>query len=216
MPHIHTSRRRAASAVLIMILTALVLSACGSSSTKTTSAASATATNGSTIPGSPAKRFAALRECLLKNGIKLPQRAQGQRPPGVGLLSGGPPAFQLPAGVTRAQYEAALKKCGGGAIVRGGTRGFGRLRNPQFQAALKKFATCMRANGVNVPEPNTSGSGPIFGTKGLDTGSPQFKSATAKCASQLRSSFPRGPRAGGAPGGGTGTAPAGPGEPSAG
>ncbi|HMD55987.1 MAG TPA: hypothetical protein VKG82_00800 [Solirubrobacteraceae bacterium] len=202
MPQIHTSRRRAASAVLILILMAVMavaLSACGSSSSKSASAASATApsTTGSPTPKSLASRFAALRECLAKNGVTLPQRPAGQRPGG-GFL-GGAGGFHLPAGVSRAQYEAALNKCRAGARLSGGTRGFGRLRSPAFRVALRKFAACMRANGVNVSEPNTSGSGPVFGTKGLDTTSPQFKVAISKCSSDLRSTY-RHPSTGAVPG----------------
>ena len=71
-----------------------------------------------------------------------------------------------PTGVTRAQYEAALKKCGG-ARLRG--RRVAASNSPAFRQALAKFAACMRENGVNVPAPNTSGNGPIFNTKGLNT-----------------------------------------------
>jgi hypothetical protein len=58
---------------------------------------------------------------------------------------------------------------------------------------------------VNVPAPNTSGSGPVFDTKGIDTSSAQFKAAEAKCQSDLSGAFRRGPSAGGA--GGNGAAP---------
>ena len=84
--------------------------------------------------------------------------------------------------MTRAQYEAAIKKCGGGG-VRGQFNRGGRLKNPAYLAALTKFAACMRENGVNVPAPNTSGNGPIFDTKGIDTHSAQFEAAEKKCQS---------------------------------
>ena len=139
--------------------------------------------------------FAAMRECLQKNGITLPKRTPGQPRPGGpgGFLGGAAGAPRLPPGVTRSQYEAAVKKCGGAAFA--GARG--RLRSPAFKQAIAKFATCMRQNGVNVPEPNTSG-GPIFNTAGLNTESAQFKAAEAKCRADLPSAFRR--RAGGATG----------------
>ena len=194
MHHTKTSRSRAAGAVLsLLILMAVALSACGSSSSQSASAAASTTAKTSTGPASPsqlAARFTALRECLEKNGITLPKTPAGQRPRGfLGGTLGVPGGFHLPNGVSKAQYEAVLKKCGAGAPLRGGTRGFGRLRSPAFQAALKRFAACMRANGVNVPEPNTSGSGPIFGTNGLRTTSPQFRAAEVKCASMLRATL---------------------------
>jgi hypothetical protein len=80
-----------------------------------------------------------------------------------------------------------------------------------YQKALANFAKCMRENGVNVPQPNTSGTGPVFNIKGLNTASPQFKAAETKCSVQLQGAFRS--RSGGAPGG---PAPAGaPGGPGA-
>jgi hypothetical protein len=149
-----------------------------------------------------------MRECLQKNGITLPKRTPGSRPgggfPGVGA-GGGP---QLPAGVTRAQYEAALKKCGGHVFTGGAGR---RLNSPVFKAALAKYGECLRQNGIKLPAPNTSGNGPIFNTKGIDTSSSQFKTAATKCRSALVGAFRRpagapgaagAPPAGGAPAGG--------------
>ncbi|HEY5344408.1 MAG TPA: hypothetical protein VIJ66_12225 [Solirubrobacteraceae bacterium] len=107
--------------------------------------------------------------------------------------------------MTRAQYEAALKKCGGGTFGRGGAA---RFAGPTFKTALAKFATCLRQNGVNVPAPNTSGNGPVFDTKGIDTSSAQFKTAEAKCQSDLSDALRRGARAGaGGPGGSPGAPP---------
>jgi hypothetical protein len=113
--------------------------------------------------------------------------------------------------VTRAQYEAALKKCGATNGFAGGARGFS---SPAGKQALARFATCMRENGVNVPTPNTSGKGPIFDTKGLDTSSAAFKAAETKCISDLRGVFHARPGAAGAPPGAAG-APGAAGEPGA-
>jgi hypothetical protein len=164
-----------------------------------------------------------VRECLKKEGITLPQRTPGQKRPsgGAGGFLGGGGASgaagpQLPKGVTRAQYEAALKKCrGGNSFGRGGA---GRFDSPTFKAALAKFATCLRQNGVNVPVPNTSGKGPVFDTKGIATSSAQFRTAEAKCQSDLSGAVRRGPGAGGGAGGvpGTNGTPAGAAPPSSG
>jgi hypothetical protein len=223
MPHIDSNRRplAASAIVLALLLACLGLTACGgsskgSSSTAATNAAATststtgtsgptTGTSGTTSPtgkgpaATNSGRFAALRECLQKNGITLPKRTPGQQRPGGagGFLGGGAAGPQLPKGVTRAQYEAALKKCGGNAFAGGARR---RFNSPTFKTALAKFATCMRENGVNIPAPNTSGSGPIFNTKGIDTASTQFKTAETKCSSDLRAGFRGGAGAKGAPG----------------
>ena len=209
MSHIYSSRRKpevAAATVLVLLLACLGLAACGGSSSSSSSSTAAAATSTSTGTGAKgpnAGRFAAMRECLQKNGVTLPAFKPGQhgQPQARGPF-GGATGRQLPKGVNKAKYEAAVKKCGGGNFAsRGGTR----FKSPAFKTALAKFATCMRENGVNVPAPNTSGSGPVFDTKGIDTSSAQFKAAEAKCQSDLSGAFRRGPSAGGA--GGNGAAP---------
>jgi hypothetical protein len=54
-----------------------------------------------------------------------------------------------------------------------------------FRQALVKFALCLRQNGVDIPAPSVSGKGPLFGSKGLKTNTPQFRSASAKCRATL-------------------------------
>jgi hypothetical protein len=196
MPQIDSNRSKPATAVLTVLLASLALAACGGSTSTSSTSASASASATTTTNGGGAafsSRFKALRECLAKNGVTLPTRKPGQPRQGGGAdgLPGGGP--QLPAGVTRAQYEAAVKKCGGNPRARLG--GGARLSSPAFKQALAKFATCMGQNGVSLPAPNTSGNGPIFNTGGVNTASAKFKTAAAKCDSMLRSAFP--PRPGG-------------------
>ncbi|MGO9319921.1 MAG: hypothetical protein ACLQBY_03835 [Solirubrobacteraceae bacterium] len=211
MPHIHSKSSRPATAALVLVLASVVLAACGgSSSTSTTttaatstSASATTPTTGSASKGrSPAGRFLALRECLKKNGITLPKRTPGQGPsPGAGGFLGGASGPALPKGVTKAQYEAVLKKCGGG-LARGGFGGIkSRFSTPEAKKALAKFSACMRENGIKLGEPNTSGKGAIFNTKGINTATAQFATAETKCRSNLRGAF------GARPGAGSGEAP---------
>ncbi|HSZ14291.1 MAG TPA: hypothetical protein VK790_09680 [Solirubrobacteraceae bacterium] len=204
MHHTHSNSSRPATAALILVLASLALAACGGGSSTTTTNASAT-TSKTGLPGIAGKahvpgtgRFLALRECLKKNGITLPQRKPGQATPGAGGLLGGP---VLPKGVTRAKYQEVVSKCGGG-FERGrfGGSARNRLDRPQARKALQKFAACMRANGIDVGEPNTSGRGPIFSAK-ADTKTTQFAGAEHKCQSDLRGAF------GGRPGAQAGAAP---------
>jgi hypothetical protein len=206
MPHLNTMSRRPAAVLLALLAAGAVgsvgLAACGSSSssTTTTTAANAAATGaaGTTAPGARGSRFAAMRECMRKNGVTLPQRRPGGG--AGGFLGGGQGGPQLPSGVTPAQFLEALKKCGGD--FRGGNH---FRRNRPSPQALAQFAACMRQNGIDLPTANTSGKGPIFDTKGIDTTSPQFKAAAAKCRSVL---FP-GARPGGTAGGAAPNPPAG-------
>jgi hypothetical protein len=205
MPQTISSRRRhtpTAAAVLLVVLTSLVLAACGSSSKSSSSSTASASAKPSTTGGAasaPTSRFAAIRECLQKNGITLPKRTPGKRPsPGAGgfLGSGGGP--QLPKGVTRAQYETAVKKCGG--FPRGAFTGAIARFSKASRQALAKFAACMHENGVNVPAANTSGKGPVFSNKGLNTNTAKFKAAEMKCDSDLPGFFRARPGAGRAPG----------------
>jgi hypothetical protein len=95
-----------------------------------------------------------------------------------------------------------VQKCGGGSFGR--ARFFGgaaRLNNPAYRSALTRFAACMRRNGVSLPPPNTSGTGPIFNTSAINRASAHLKTAQMKCARELRSAL--------RPPSGTGTRPAG-------
>lgn len=193
---------RALCVFALVAAACLGLAACGSStktsSTTTTSAAASTG-NGA--------RFTQLRQCLQKSGINLPPRAPGaRRPPGGGggLLGGGGGARgpALPPGVTRAQLQAAMRKCGAGTGAGFGQR---RANSPAFRQAVAAFATCMRQNGVKLPAPNTSGNGPVFSTSTINRNDPKFKAANAKCQGTLRGAFP-GRGAGGASGSAAGGA----------
>jgi hypothetical protein len=224
----------AAGVFVILVLACLGLTACGSSSGSSTAAnaagsatsASGTSTQGGSTTGSsttggpstasPAtgsgrQRFSAIRECLQKNGVTFPQRTSGSgSPAGARAFPGAGGGPVLPKGMTRSQFEAASKKCGGSNFgARGGRPGgpgFRGVSSPAFKQALTKYAECLRQNGINLPAPNTSGKGPVFSTKGIDTASPQFRAATMKCRASLVSALRR-PQGTGAAG--TTTAPSG-------
>lgn len=188
-----TMTRRSPAPAAFLVLTCAVLAACGSSSSPTATSSSATNAAGAPgAPGAPGGGSAAFRQCLAKQGVTLPQQT-GTPPSG-----GGAPA--PPGGASSAQLRAALQKCGAAG---GGPAGPG---GPGQATALTKFAACMRSHGINLPTANTSGSGPVFNTKGLNTTSAAFKAAEAKCSSDLPAGFgrggtpPGGPAAGG-PGG---------------
>jgi hypothetical protein len=210
MPHLSYGRRKSAAVIAlpVTLLACVGLTACGGSSASTTTsttanaaATSTPATSAATTPATPAGtstgaaaagtpgtathpgagRFAAVRECLQKNGVTLPQRPAGGGPGFRGANGGAP----LPKGMTRAQYQAVLEKCGGGFRGSGATGARRSFDSPRFRQVLTSFAACLRQNGVDVPPPNTSGKGPVFGTKGIDVRSPQFKQAERKCRATL-------------------------------
>ncbi len=159
----------------------------GSTSTGTSSTPTPTTPGASTTGAAPAARaarFAAVRTCLSKKDITLPQRGAGGFP-----AAGAGGGAQLPKGMSRAQFAEALRSCGDGfkgSRFGKGANGFHNpFGNPRFHAALLRFAACLRQNGIDIGEPNTTGKGPVFATKGINTGSAQFKAAAAKCRSTL-------------------------------
>jgi len=213
MSHITNAFRGPVIGILAILALACVgLTACGgspkaSNAAATSSTSASTATSGSSArpaPSAPSAvrpRVGVVRECLKKNGITLPNQPNAAGgPPVGGVLLGR----KLPKGVTRAQFQAALQKCAPGRVaggtpgrvasgtpgrVAGGTPGFRGPGAAKFKDALAKFAACLRQNGVSVPTPNTSGHGPVFSTKGLQTNSPKFREAAAKCRSVLLGAF---------------------------
>lgn len=185
MPSRHSDRRKPAATALSLLLISLVLVACGgSSSSSSTTTTPTTSTSTARVPGQLPARLATIRACLTESGIALPRTAPG-KPRALGGLVGI--GSQVPKGMTHAQYEAALRKCG---LARAGTgTGAERLGSPAYRKTLTRFTACMRERGQNIPNPNTTGNGPIFNTTGLNTLSPQFKAATVKCSGILRGAF---------------------------
>jgi hypothetical protein len=216
MPNFDNALRQpAAGALAILALACLSLTACGGSSGSSTNAAatagtatsaSGTASTGTSstqstpagaAPGAGAgrQRFSAIRECLQKNGVTLPKRTPGSGGQAGGLFPGAGGSPVLPKGMTRAQFQAALAKCGGSGFGarsgRPGGPGFRGVNSPVFKQALTRYAACLRQNGIALPAPNTSGKGPVFSTKGINTASPKFRAATMKCRAALVGAFRR-------------------------
>jgi hypothetical protein len=210
--HLRRPATPAAALLLAASLAALLLAGCGSSSTTPSTGANANASASATTPkgASGTKgtgRAKAIRECLQKAGINLPQQPQGAHPPsggGAGGFFGGPGGAKLPKGVTREQFQAALKKCGLTRRLGSGRfgAGRGRLNSPAFRQSLTSFSKCMQEHGVKLPAPNTSGKGPVFNTSGIDTTGSTFVKAEDACRGKLHFFAPR-------PGGEGGTGPAG-------
>ncbi|HWX74755.1 MAG TPA: hypothetical protein VNZ05_05575 [Solirubrobacteraceae bacterium] len=174
-------------AALALALAVLALGACGGSSKSSSSSAGAGASTprsgASTAPGAggtAANRTYSLRECLERNGIKVPGNGSG------GLLG---PGGQLPAGVSAAQLRAALRKCGIGPLnipapkIQLKNLNKIALNSPAVKAALARYGACLREHGAPLPPP-TAGSS--FSLAGVNTHSPQFRAAVAACRRTAR------------------------------
>lgn len=192
----------------LALLACLLLVACGgsgSSSTGSAAARGATATsaapgNSSSTASTPStstssaartqpqaqaksKQFAALRECLRKNG-GLPSSKAGQASGALGARSSA----------QQQKLRAALRKCGVHVPKTAPSQSASTSKSnlasiTAFRKALTEFASCMRQKGIKLPEPNLSGKGQVFNTRGLNTASAQYKAAQTACAAALRARF---------------------------
>ena len=89
------------------------------------------------------------------------------------------------AALSAALCSLALAACGGTGPGAGGDRPSG----DSAQAAALKFSRCMRENGVDMPDPQTGGTGKSGSENefsGIDPSDPAFKRAEKECAKHLQ------------------------------
>jgi hypothetical protein len=82
-------------------------------------------------------------------------------------------------GVTDAQLQAAQGACQ--HLLPNGGNGPSQAQLQQERALGLRFASCMRAHGVALPDPDSSGRIPDPASVGIDQGSPQFQAANQAC-----------------------------------
>jgi hypothetical protein len=83
--------------------------------------------------------------------------------------------------------QAKVASIGGTTTTTGGNGGSAGDRNPEEQALA--FARCMRAHGVDVPDPKFGGDGKVeFGMRGK-VDAPKFKAAESACQKQVGGPF---------------------------
>lgn len=105
--------------------------------------------------------LAAYRSCLQKHGV---------RPLGAGGRFG-----TIASRINNPKYSAVLKDCG--------TPRRGRLSAKSI-TILHEYIACVAKHGYKLPEPNTSGNGPVFpaGTDRVH----RYRTAAASCVSLTR------------------------------
>lgn len=195
----------------------------GASSTGTTTTSASAAPGG----GPNSARRAALVACLKQHGVTLPARppgAPGGGAPGGGSGGGGTGTGTGTTGTTgTATTGTGTGTTGTGTTPRRGFFGGGGFAaNPKLQAAFQacgarsgfgaggggsrrrlsrtaitKYVACVRQHGYNLPNPNFSGTGPVFPAN--IRGNAKFQAASRACQSLLGPARPNGS------GSGTGT-----------
>lgn len=176
---------------------AVGVSACGSAGSSAAASAGGGTASSSGSQTSSRVKFA---ECMRSHGVDVPDPSSTGGP---GPGGAGAQAFQKAQ--ASPNFQSAIKAC---ASLRSRAFGFANItpaQRQQFQHDAVKFAECMRAHNINIPDPTSNGAGGFGIFRGLrDSGqlnSPAFKSAMTACMSNL----PNGGRfAPGAPGGSVG------------
>jgi hypothetical protein len=76
--------------------------------------------------------------------------------------------------------NSAAKTTGGRGAGANGPTGF------RYEQKVRRFVACMRANGVKLPEPKFTPSGPVLRVKGVEAASEPFRAGLTKCRGALR------------------------------
>lgn len=99
-----------------------------------------------------------------------------------------------PQNIDRSKLQAAQKACQ--KFQQAAVGNISDEQRQEFQDAFAKFATCMRKQGVEVPN-FTPGSGPPAGGNRINRDDPKVQAAQKACQDVLPQGGPGGLRAGG-------------------
>ena len=83
-------------------------------------------------------------------------------------------------GVTVSKYQSTDRACG--HLLANGGNGPTEAELQHVKELGLEFANCMRAHGVNLPDPGSDGRIPDPATVGINQGSPLFQEGNTACA----------------------------------
>jgi hypothetical protein len=124
----------------------------------------------------------AFAQCLRKAGIDAPDPTTG---PG-GRVS---QRIRVPRGISKQRVGQITADCA--RKTGGGPKPMSKEDQAKFRDAALKFARCMRAHGVNVPDPQPGDGGIVIqkssagSSTNIDPNSPAFQRAQRACATYL-------------------------------
>jgi hypothetical protein len=159
-------------ATLFALGTALGIGGCGGKPSGS-GIASAGGTVATSAPASPApsanfqEQALAFARCMRAHGVNMADPD----------LSGNAMKVQIPQGVSKAAVQAAQEACKQ-YLPNGGQP---PSLDPQQVEKLRQFAACMRAHGIPVEDPDTTGG--AIRLNGVNPDDPKFKAAQDACRS---------------------------------
>jgi hypothetical protein len=153
------------------------VSACGSSSSTTTTSSAAASGTSSSVKYQARLNLA---KCLRAHGVNVPD------PSPKGGLPGGDAAIRSIQ--SQPNYQSASQACSKYLKQAFPVLGLSPAQRAQFQKGAVKFAECMRAHNIDIPDP-TSQPGGGFGIRRAipqsERNSPAFQSALQACVGNL-------------------------------
>lgn len=167
----------------------LALVACGSSSDGSSSTgASATAGGQSATRNADFQKF---QQCLKDNGVTLPDRGDGRRPPAGSSATpptttdAAPPAGGFPGGADSAKVQKAMQACAkyrpqGAGPGQGYGYGDGGTRPRMDIKAYTPYLTCLKDQGLDVKV-----SDGFNALRNLKQSDPKVQAAFKTCQSKL-------------------------------
>lgn len=160
-------RRSVVGAATLLTIAALTAGCSGSDGPGVASAGSSPR---AAAPGGQRPGTLAYAQCMIRHGVKDFPEPDGQ---GQLQIAKG----QLPD-VSSPQFQAAAQAC---KTLNPASVAINPAEQASRQAALVKYAKCMRAHGVpDFPDPGANGT---FDVGGINPGSPQVQAADKACSS---------------------------------
>lgn len=172
--------RRAATIGLVAVAIGVGLAACGSSSSSSTTATAAGGGGTVTAPSdAQIKARLALVRCMRAHGVNVPDSAVN------GGTAAGAVLRQLLTTYSQAQIQASISDCHAEAVAAIPALSQTPAQLAQRQQEALAFVKCLRAHGIDVPDPVANGArvGIVKALSNIDTSSPAFQKANSACAS---------------------------------
>jgi hypothetical protein len=175
---------------------AVVLAACGTSTGNSSgdtlaslegSGTDSTATVDTQVEAEEAA--IAFAQCMRNNGIEIDDPTVDEDG-SVDFFGGGAPPTDLDP--QSEQFQTALDECGD--LIEGAALGVAGFDDPEIQDQALALTTCLREQGIDVPDIDFSGGVPAGPPPGVDFDDPEFQAAFELCQEETGFAGPGGGR----------------------